>query len=75
MLIWQDFPLQWGYREDPEFIQQAISQGKDMIRLLYNHPAVMAWSLHNEPPWDADRDRDGKFLGQNVFEFTVQIPS
>ena len=54
MLIWQDFPLQWGYREDPEFIQQAASQGKDMIRLLYNHPAVMAWSLHNEPPWDAE---------------------
>ena len=54
MLVWQDFPLQWGYREDPEFIQQAISQGKDMIHLLYNHPAIMAWSLHNEPPWDAE---------------------
>jgi len=54
VLVWQDFPLQWGYREDSEFIQQAIVQGKDMINLLYNHPAIMAWSLHNEPPWDAE---------------------
>ena len=54
MLIWQDFPLQWGYRDDREFVQQAIAQGKEMITLLYNHPAIMAWSLHNEPPWDAE---------------------
>ena len=54
MLVWQDFPLQWGYQEGREFIQQAIAQGKDMINLLYNHPAIMAWSLHNEPPWDAE---------------------
>ena len=53
ILVWQDFPLQWGYQEGDEFIQQAIAQGKDMINLLYNHPAIMAWSLHNEPPWDA----------------------
>ncbi len=58
ILIWQDFPLQWGYREDVEFRQQAISQGKDMINLLYNHPAIMAWSLHNEPPWDAGWMKD-----------------
>ena len=54
MLVWQDFPLQWGYREDREFVQQAISQGKEMINLLYNHPSIIAWSLHNEPPWDAE---------------------
>ena len=53
ILVWQDFPLQWGYSESPEMEKQAISQGKDMINLLYNHPAIMAWSLHNEPPWDA----------------------
>ena len=53
LLVWQDFPLQWGYREDREFVEQAIAQGQDMINLLYNHPSIMAWSLHNEPPWDA----------------------
>jgi beta-mannosidase len=53
LLIWQDFPLQWGYRDDPEFAAEALHQAKDMIALLYNHPSIMAWSLHNEPPWDA----------------------
>ena len=54
MLVWQDFPLQWGYTDEPELIAEAIKQGKDMINLLYNHPSLIAWSLHNEPPWDAD---------------------
>ena len=54
LLIWQDFPLQWGYRDDPEFAAEALSQAKDMIAVLYNHPSIVAWSLHNEPPWDAD---------------------
>ncbi|NET38612.1 MAG: glycoside hydrolase family 2, partial [Cyanothece sp. SIO1E1] len=54
LLVWQDFPLQWGYTDDPTFAKEAIRQGRDMINLLYNHPAIIAWSLHNEPPWDAD---------------------
>jgi beta-mannosidase len=53
-LIWQDFPLQWGYEESLEFRAEATKQAKDMVRLLYNHPAIVAWCLHNEPPWDAN---------------------
>jgi beta-mannosidase len=53
LLVWQDFPLQWGYTEDPRFAKEAIKQAKDMVNLLYNHPSIMAWSLHNEPPWNA----------------------
>jgi len=53
LLVWQDFPLQWGYTDDPAFIAEAVRQAQDMVELLYNHPAIMAWSLHNEPPWDA----------------------
>jgi beta-mannosidase len=53
LLVWQDFPLQWGYTEDPKFAREAINQAKDMVNLLYNHPSIMAWSLHNEPPWNA----------------------
>lgn len=53
LLVWQDFPLQWGYTDDAAFIAEAVRQAKDMVELLYNHPAIMAWSLHNEPPWDA----------------------
>jgi len=58
LLVWQDFPLQWGYQDDSEFATEALHQAKDMIGLLYNHPSIMAWSLHNEPPWDAEWMRD-----------------
>ncbi|WP_081716763.1 glycoside hydrolase family 2 protein [Leptolyngbya sp. Heron Island J] len=54
LLVWQDFPLQWGYVDDSRFREEAIRQGKAMIQTLYNHPSIFAWSLHNEPPWDAD---------------------
>lgn len=53
LLIWQDFPLQWGYEDTPAFTQEAIRQAHEMIGQLYNHPAIFAWSLHNEPPWNA----------------------
>lgn len=54
ILVWQDFPLQWGYVDTPEFLAEATKQGEEMINLLYNHPSIIAWSLHNEPPWDSD---------------------
>ncbi|MEA3274676.1 MAG: glycoside hydrolase family 2 TIM barrel-domain containing protein [Pseudomonadota bacterium] len=53
MLVWQDFPLQWGYQDTPEFAAEAGRQVGDMVETLYNHPSIVAWSLHNEPPWDA----------------------
>ncbi len=54
MLIWQDFPLQWGYVDDPLFINDAIKQTKAMTDMLYNHASIAFWCGHNEPPWDAD---------------------
>lgn len=54
LLVWQDFPLQWGYQDTPEFHQQAVAQVGDMIRQFGHHPAIIHWTLHNEPPWDAD---------------------
>ena len=53
MLVFQDFPLQWGYSDEQVFIDEARSQVKDMVHSLNNHPAIVDWSLHNEPPWDA----------------------
>jgi beta-mannosidase len=53
VLVWQDFPLQWGYTEDPGFESNAVSQAVDMVSLLFDRPSVIAWSMHNEPPWDA----------------------
>ncbi len=54
MLIWQDFPLQWGYEESPELHQAVMTQAVEMTRHLFNHPSIFIWSGHNEPPWDAD---------------------
>ena len=49
VLIWQDFALQWTYDESPEFIANASSQIKDMVKLHYNHPSIAFWCCHNEP--------------------------
>jgi beta-mannosidase len=54
ILVWQDFPLQWGYRDDPAFHDEAERQMRAMVRLLYNHPSIVAWCCHNESPWDAE---------------------
>lgn len=53
LLVWQDFPLQWGYTDSPEFHDEARRQAAAMVRQLDGHPSIIAWSLHNEPPWDA----------------------
>jgi beta-mannosidase len=58
MLVMQDFPLQWGYRDDEAFIVEARSQAADMVHLLNNHAATASWTLHNEPPWDAPWMKD-----------------
>jgi beta-mannosidase len=53
LLIWQDFALQWGYSEDAVFETEAVRQALGMVELLRDHPSVIGWTLHNEPPWDA----------------------
>ena len=53
MLVWQDFPFQWGYSDEPEFRTEAERQMEAMITGLYNHPSIVAWCCHNESPWDA----------------------
>ena len=47
IMIWQDFPLQGGYR--PEIEAEAVAQARDMVRLLGSHPSVALWSCQNEP--------------------------
>lgn len=54
LLVLQDFPLQWGYVDSEEFIAEARRQARDMVVHLSNHPSIVTWSMHNEPPWDAD---------------------
>jgi len=47
ILIWQDFPLQWGYSK--ELLPEMLRQVEFMVHLLYNHPSIVVWCMHNEP--------------------------
>jgi beta-mannosidase len=47
MLIWQDFPLQWGYARSVR--RQAVRQVREAVDLLGHHPSIALWCGHNEP--------------------------
>jgi len=47
MLLWQDFPLQWGYGLGLR--RQAVRQARAMVDVLGHHPSVALWCAHNEP--------------------------
>lgn len=53
ILVWQDFALQWSYRETPEVVQSATTQIADMVVQLFNHPSIFTWCCHNEPSVNA----------------------
>jgi beta-mannosidase len=47
ILLWQDFPLQWGYAH--EILPEAERQAALMARMLFNHPSIGIYCMHNEP--------------------------
>jgi beta-mannosidase len=47
MLLWQDFPLQWGYAR--EVRRRAVSQAEQAVFTLGHHPSILMWCGHNEP--------------------------
>jgi beta-mannosidase len=54
MMVWQDFPLQWGYTDSDGFQKEALQQAESMVKLYFNHPSIVIWNCHNESPWDAE---------------------
>jgi beta-mannosidase len=72
MLVWQDFPLQWGYARSVK--AQAVRQATEMVDLLAHHPSIVLWCGHNEPlaidlPADGVVDRRTKMrvaVGQEL---------
>jgi beta-mannosidase len=54
ILVFQDFALQWSYdsceETNPGFRDRARWQIAEMAYHLYNHPSVVYWACHNEPP-------------------------
>lgn len=57
MLVMCDFTLNGCYvyeapQEDVKFFEEAVrSQIPEMVNFLYNHPSIVIWNVHNEPPW------------------------
>jgi beta-mannosidase len=47
LLLWQDFPLQWGYARGIR--KQAVRQAGQAVDLLGHHPSIALWCGHNEP--------------------------
>ena len=47
MLVWQDFPLQWGYARG--IGKQAKRQASAMVDMLGHRPSIAIWCGHNEP--------------------------
>lgn len=47
VLIWQDFPLQWGYARSVR--RAAVAQATEAVDALGHHPSIAVWCAHNEP--------------------------
>lgn len=47
MLVWQDFPLRWGYARTIR--KQAIRQAREAVDLLGHHPSLVIWCVHDDP--------------------------
>lgn len=47
MLLWQDFPLQWGYARTIR--KEAVRQAREAVDELGHHPSIAVWCAHNEP--------------------------
>ena len=47
LLVWQDFPLQWGYGRSTR--RTAVDQAREMVDRLGQHPSIVTWCAHNEP--------------------------
>jgi beta-mannosidase len=47
LMLWQDFPLQWGYAFGVR--KPAVRQARAMVEVLGHHPSVVLWCAHNEP--------------------------
>lgn len=57
LLLWQDFPLQWGYARGIR--RQAVRQVRATVDVLGHHPSIALWCGHNEPMAIEDTERTG----------------
>lgn len=68
LLLWQDFPLQWLYER--EVLPEAERQARQMVRLLYNHPSVGIWCMHNEALYIAETSDESLLAKARLYSST-----
>lgn len=76
LLLWQDFPLQWGYARGIR--KQAARQAREAVDLLGHHPSILLWCGHNEPiALDVEPGRTTHLRGRVAARYAVgqQLPS
>ena len=73
MLLWQDFPLQWGYARTIR--KEAVRQAREAVDQLGHHPSIAVWCAHNEPV-APNLDRTAP-LGKSAIQYVAgqQLPS
>ncbi len=73
MLLWQDFPLQWGYARTIR--KEAVRQAREAVDELGHHPSIAVWCAHNEPV-ASNLDRTAP-LGKAAAKYLIgqQLPS
>jgi len=49
ILIYQDFPIQWRMSNSSDLVRRAVTQARDMVNQLYNHPSIIIWCYGSEP--------------------------
>ena len=78
MLLFQDFPLQWGYSR--AIRNQATRQATALVHQLGHHPSIVLWNAHNEPfPYNGKPGQAKDELGGSTFgaltSVSHQLPS
>ena len=57
LVVWQELPLIGSYvhRADARsvafFREAVLAQAEELGHLLFNHPSVIVYAIHNDPPW------------------------
>ena len=57
LLVWQELPLTGSYvhRADARsvtfFRDAVLAQAEELSHLLFNHPSVILYAVHSDPPW------------------------
>ena len=64
VLVWQDLPMQWGYRDDATTYAVARTMVHELITLHGWRPSIAFWCAHNEAPWNEPwmAEEAGKFV-------------